>query len=299
MRVLVTGATGYIGGRLTRRLISDGHEVSVLSLRPAADALQTTTAHHAFRHHGDWESIHSAVAASRPEAVFHLAACQVLEPEPERIAGLVDGNVRFGALLLEAVSRTPGVRFLSAGSYAQHVDGEPFYPQRLYHATKQAFGDIVAFYVRARGVRAMIVELADTYGPSDPRAKIVNLIADAAAGGVTLDMSAGEQLMDLVHVDDVVSGFLAAERLLAQDPGLSGRTFALHAAEPVMLRDILDVWARATGRPAPVRLGARSYHPREMMGPAPTPGLPGWHAEIGLEEGLAQVAAGRLPAGGA
>lgn len=72
------------------------------------------------------------------------------------------------------------------------------------------------YYIEASGLRVITLKLFDTYGPDDPRPKLMNLIQRMAMDNQPLAMSPGEQQIDLVHVEDVVRAFMvASERLLA------------------------------------------------------------------------------------
>ena len=105
---------------------------------------------------------------------------------------------------------------MNTGSYSQHYGGRAYSPVSLYAATKQAFQDILQFYCEVRGLRAVTLELPDTYGPDDKRPKLFSLLDRVARSGETLQMSPGEQLLDLLHVDDVVHGYeVAADGLLS------------------------------------------------------------------------------------
>jgi nucleoside-diphosphate-sugar epimerase len=168
----------------------------------------------------------------------------------------------------------------------------------LYAATKQAFEALLDFYIDAHGFRAITLKLFDTYGPRDPRPKLLSLLATAAATGVALDLSAGEQLIDLVYIDDVVEAFvLAGQRLLSGASGAS-ETYAVSSGSPVPLRQLVAQYAAVTGAQLNLRWGARPYRAREVMVPWNTgAALPGWAPTVSLEEGFRRVAGCAAPAG--
>jgi nucleoside-diphosphate-sugar epimerase len=102
-------------------------------------------------------------------------------------------------------------------------------------------------------------------------------------------VSPGEQILDLVHVRDVVEGLMAAAELVRQEPAHAGRTYALHSIEQLSLRDVIAVWENVTSAKAPVFFGGRPYREREMMAPTSTPTLPGWRPTVDLQTGLREV----------
>ena len=104
-------------------------------------------------------------------------------------------------------------------------------------------------------------------------------------------MPPGEQLVDLVHVDDVSEAMIQAWRLM-QRGELQGRhSFGLSSGSPLSLRALARVWAEALDRPMPVEFGARPDREREVMTPwKPSRQPPGWMPSRSLVEGLAGLA---------
>jgi nucleoside-diphosphate-sugar epimerase len=202
---------------------------------------------------------------------------------------LVATNVGFGAQVAEALARTTRVPLVNVATAWQHFEGRPSSPTSLYAATKQAFAEILEYYRQVEGLPVATVELFDTYGPGDTRPKIVNLLLDAARDGTALDMSPGEQLIDLLHVSDAVRALrLVGEEVVAGRA--SGETFAARSGHPVTLRELVALIADVTGRDVPVNFGARPYRAREMMTSWSSPGPPpGWTPRVTLRDGLREL----------
>ena len=161
-----------------------------------------------------------------------------------------------------------------------------------YAATKQAFEALLAFYAETAALRAVTLRLFDTYGPGGRRQKLFRLLATCAREGTELAMSAREQLLDVVYIDDVVQALLlAAQRVLsAQAP--AHEIYAVGSGQPRPLREVVEQYGRACGRPLRVQWGARPYRPREVMVPwAAGRPVPGWRPRVGLEEGLRRMLA--------
>lgn len=237
-------------------------------------------------HDGSLESLLNIFQASRPDVVVHLASLFIVHHQQSQVAELVQSNILFGALLLEAMSACTVRSFVNAGSFWQHYQGEAYNPANLYAATKQAFADILRYYVEAHGIRAVTLELPDTYGPNDPRRKIVNILIDGARSGKSVGLTKGEQILDLVHVDDVVEAIRAAVHLLASTE-VANAVYSVSSGQPVKLKDLVALVGSIVGGHSSFSLGERSYRFREVM--VPWEGgipLPGWQARRRVEDFL-------------
>ncbi|MBW1712355.1 MAG: NAD(P)-dependent oxidoreductase, partial [Deltaproteobacteria bacterium] len=288
MRALVSGASGFVGGHLVRRLAREGQEVHAI-LRPSSQAgrlaeIKGLVIH---CHDGTTAGLIRIVEAARPEVVFHLASLFVAEHSWPDLAPLIESNVLFGAQLAEAMAACQVTRLVNTGTAWQHYQDRDYSPVCLYAATKQALEDILRFYVEAAGLRVITLKLFDTYGPDDHRPKLFSALSRAAAEGQTLALSPGEQLLDLVHVEDVVEAFVLAARRLLAGQAEQMETYAVSSAAPLPLRQVVETYLKATGRRLSLDWGGRPYRAREVMVPwSKGQRLPGWGPKIGLEEGL-------------
>ena len=208
-KALITGVTGFVGSHLARRLVKDNWKVTAIIrsssnrdlIRDIENSIQL------YEYDGTVASMQTILAESQPEIIFHLASFFVSEHQFQDIAKLIHSNIIFGTHLVEAAISNDCFHFINTGTSWQHFENESYNPVNLYAATKQAFNDILKYYVEAHKLKVVTLKLYDTYGPDDPRPKLINLLKRTAETGETLDMSLGEQLIDLVHVDDVVNAY--------------------------------------------------------------------------------------------
>ena len=286
-RALVTGATGYIGSQLARRLLREGWEVAVVvrtgsSLAVLDDVLPAIKVH---RHDGSTAGMIAIVAAARPDIVFHLASLFLAQHKSDDVAALVGSNLLFSTQLAEAMAANQVRYLVNTGTSWQHYENAPYNPVNLYAATKQAFEDILAYYAQAGLLKVTTLALFDTYGPNDPRKKLVTLLRATAASGEALHMSPGEQVLDLVHIDDVLDAYLlAAERIGSQVQ--ASAHYGVSSGETLTLRQFVALFEKVTGNPVPIVWGGRPYREREVMVPWQAPALEGWTPRIRLEDGL-------------
>ncbi|MCK9387805.1 MAG: NAD(P)-dependent oxidoreductase [Sulfuritalea sp.] len=290
-RALVTGATGYIGSHLVKFLVDSGWQTSIV-IRPGSDLgcldeLQNRI--EILVHDGTVAGMVKLVASSRPDTVFHLASLFLAQHRSEDIDTLVTSNVLFATQLVEAMATAGCGRLINVGTSWQHYANDGYNPVNLYAATKQAFDDILRYYVEATPIKAVTLTLFDSYGPNDPRRKLLSLLRDAAMHGTRLQMSPGDQLIDLVYIDDMIAAFLCAASLLPV-PDRAHMRYRVSSGEPVNLRQLVATIERVTGKTLAIDWGGRPYRPREVMLPfCPHPPLPGWAPSISLDQGIARV----------
>jgi nucleoside-diphosphate-sugar epimerase len=239
------------------------------------------------RHSGTTDGLAEIVGAVRPDVVFHLASRFVAEHHAADVEPLVRDNLLFGAQLLDAMRATGVTGLVNAGSAWQHFHNAEYSPVNLYAATKQAFADLIAFYVPACGMRAVTLELTDTYGPNDERRKLIPIMRDAEREGRELSMVNADMPLDFVHVSDAVEACVVAAARVRGGSGPLSETFAVRSGVPTTVRSLFDTWERARGKRVAARFGERPYREREMIEPW-TQGtvLPGWTPAISLEDGL-------------
>ena len=283
---LVTGGSGYIGTRLIRRLVERGDRVLFL-YRDASklDAITqnsenvipmpVTTKASDYR---------EAIKRYNVEAVFHLASMANYVCAEEDIAKMIEANITLGTLILEGMNGTDCKRFINTATYWQHYDGEDYNPICLYAATKQAFMDIITYYAKWHEVKCISLKLTDVYGDNDPRPKIFALLDKAARTGETLKLTAGEQMVSFLHVDDAVSALCAAADKTALMP--SGQSDYCIGTPLIRLKDAVQLYLNIKRHNVSIEWGGSPYRPTQIMVPWLDRPMPDWSPSVDLEKGL-------------
>ncbi len=286
-RALVTGATGFVAGHLARRLVADGWDVLGLVRDPRAESPFPTEAWPA-----EGQEAVQLFTQVRPDVCFHLATRFQPRHQPEDVTALVDGNVTLAALVGEGAAAMPGCRVVYTSSYWQHYEGATYAPTSLYAAMKQAGLDVLRYYADCADVPVTALTLFSSYGPGEAKSRITSLLARAALEQEPVDLSPGEQLLDLVYVDDIVDALLVAAAGDGEDrrPGGGLSTATVRSGDPVSLRQLADEIGAVVGRPVPATFGALPYRPREMFSEwASAPDLEGWAPTTSRADGLARL----------
>jgi nucleoside-diphosphate-sugar epimerase len=281
-RVLVTGASGFIGRSLVRHLAAAGadvHGVVRAGSERKVEPCPGVTLHEVSDASREFAGVARVV---EPGVIYHLATHFAASHDPTEIAGMIEANVTFGTVVADTAARL-GSRLVHATSAWQHYGGAECAPVSLYAATKQALCDIIGYFEVAEGLVADEVCLFDTYGPGDDRGKLVSSLIDHAASGDPVPMSSGHQLVDLTHVDDVVAALVH----VASGAPLEAR-LVVRSGDPVTVRHLVRLVEQVSGRAIDARWDARAPRPREMTADWRVEGLP-WRPKIGLSAGLAEL----------
>ncbi|MGG1664127.1 NAD-dependent epimerase/dehydratase family protein [Brevibacillus sp. NRS-1366] len=290
---VITGATGFVGSHLARHLVSSGWNVHAI-VRPVSKSLsllQMSDRITIHRHYGSTLDMIDIMKEIKPDLVFHLASLFLAQHQARDVTPMIQSNLTFATQLLEAMNASGVCRLVNTGTSWQHYENKQYSPVCLYAATKQAFESILAYYTEATPLQAVTLKLFDTYGPDDTRPKLFTLLQKAAREQIPLPMSAGEQLLDLVYIDDVVNAFcLAAEHLLEGKNASKSESFAVSSGNPVTLKHIVSTYEKAIGREVNIQWGARPYRPREVMVPWNQGDIvPDWRPLIDLETGIKKI----------
>lgn len=284
MNILVTGATGFIGTNLTRELRKQ-HNLFILG-QFEGDPEKLNLPGYIMT--DDIPALANYIKENKIEGIIHLASLYLTVHTPEQVNDLVSSNVFLGTAVLEAASLAGCVKwFLNTGSIWQNynVKGNGYNPVNLYAATKQAFVDMAKYYSDVFGIRFCTLKLCDTYGRNDTRRKIFKLFKDCAESGEVLKMSPGEQLIDLLYIEDIVRGFIHLAELLSSDTKLK-EEYVLSSGEQVPLKQLALKFEEVSKMKLNIEWGGRPYRDREVMIPWKGEVVPGWKAEIKVDEGI-------------
>lgn len=268
MRVLVTGATGFIGSWVTADLVARGHEVAVL-VRPSSDLWRLAELKDRLRvitcPLDDSRGLAEALATLRPEAIAHLAWQGVDNTDRNRPiqARNVSDTVAFVDLAAAA-----GVRaFVGAGSQAEYgpyprairEDDVPR-PTTLYGHAKLATGNMAGRIAEEHGLRFAWMRIFSAYGPKDSPRWIIPSLIRSLKSGERMALTACEQRWGFIHARDLASAF----RIVIESEGASG-IFNAGSPDAPPLRDTVLLLRDRVAPGAPLGFGEIPYRPDQVM----------------------------------
>lgn len=292
-KVLVTGASGFIGRQCLPLLISKGFEVHAVS-RSGRRPLNLASAN---VHWHELDLLRPGCSTEltrqlRPEYALHLAWYAVPGKFWEARENLE--WVRASLEFLCAFADHGGRRIAAAGSCAEYgsVAGEcvegatPLLPATLYGASKLAVERILHALSRQTGLSSAWGRIFYLYGPHEPPSRLIAYVIGSLLRGEPALCSEGRQILDFIHVEDAASGLVALLESEVQGPVNIG------SGRPVAVRDALEEIGRQLGRPELIRFGAGPSTSEPERYWANTQRLNqevGWGPHYGLASGITQT----------
>ena len=283
-RALITGATGFIGGALARRLHEEGAVVHGVTRRKpeAAGPCERW-----------WEADLTDDAVVRrlldevnPDLVFHLAGMVAGARGPELVLPMLQANL-VGPVNLLLAAQERHVRLLFAGSLEEpQPDSTWPVPASPYAAAKFAAGAYARMFQALYGRQAAWLRLFMVYGPgqSDAR-KLVPYVTLALLRGDAPELSTGARPVDWIYIEDVVDAFLAA----AVVPRLGVHPLDIGSGRLVTVRAVVEELVRIVNPGIAPRFGTIAERPMEQVrvaDVASTTERLGWAPRTPLELGL-------------
>jgi len=300
MRVLITGATGFIGSHLAERLAAEGAEVT-LAVEPGASRANVASILDEVRVREvdlrDGQTVRQLVRECQPSKIYHLAAVGVTDPGVAPMLA-VQVNVMGTLNLLEALKETECDCFINTGTcYEYGHNTPPMYEDQMvdpistYAASKSAAWLFCSMYHRTRGYPVVTVRPFTVYGPRQGERALIPQLIISALREEDFAMTGGEQTRDFTYVDDVVEGYIRAS--LSEEA--IGQTINLGTGEERPIKDVVLEVLELMGNPVKPLIGALPYRPREIWrlcsDSSKARELLGWQSQVSLEDGLRKTIA--------
>lgn len=291
MNILITGATGFIGKHLVNKLITEGHNISCTLIKDEFNPFGENVVTFQF-----WELNNNAriefLIENKIDGIIHLASVFLSSHTINDIDKLVDSNIKFGTILLDLAVHSGITWFINTGTFWQHNNNKQYSPVNLYSATKQAFESIAEYYIEKNSISFVTLKLCDTYGPNDTRTKVFNLWKSISQSGERLEMTLGEQILDIVYIDDIINAYCLLLKLVVCRPIAfkNGISYAVRAEKRYSLKQLAKIFEQVTNTKLNIEWGAKPYRDQEVMIPWEHGELiPGWEPKTSIEMGIKQT----------
>jgi len=288
-RALVTGASGFIGSALCRRLAQAGvevHGVSRVERAPTDYCAQWYTCRF-----DDIDSVRTLFKTSRPEFIFHLASHVAGSRAVELVLPTFSGNLASTVNLLTAATELGCERIFLTGSLEEPEPGPEYaIPSSPYATAKFAASAYGRMFHALYKTPVVIVRLFMVYGPGqqDLR-KLVPYVILSLLKGETPQLSSGIRKADWIYVDDVVAGYLAA----ATAKGTEGDTIDIGTGRLESVRTVVEELCGLINprvQPTFGSLPERALEQTRTANAEDSFRRLGWRAEVSLRDGLSHTA---------
>lgn len=290
MKILVTGATGFLGSHLTKSLVKEGHEVIILK-RSFSDTWRISDVYSKLTAYDlDKTSLEHVFTNSGPiKAIIHTAT--MYDRKDENSANLLYTNVYFPMSLLEIAFARGTQLFINTDTFSAGGDlkGTSLIG---YNLSKYQLLQWLKIYSQKQKITAVNVRLEHPYGPKDNQDKFIPyIIKSCQTNEPELNLTLGEQKRDFIYIDDVVSAFCL---LVKQDISKFEwyRDFQLGRGQSVTIRHLVELIHKKTNSETLLNFGAIGYRENEIMdSKANIQALKelGWESKISLEEGIEKI----------
>lgn len=270
--ILVTGATGFIGSHLVRRLVGLGHSVSILT-RPGADTHRIADLLSQIKQYEatltEPESVAKVFQKVKPTGVMHLAASNIMSGKTASDTEVYSVNFIGTKNLMDAAATSGVDFFINTGTFLEYglqnrpvKENDRCDPTELYSVSKLAatvYGQAVA---RQKQLSVITLRLFTPYGPGIQQGRLIRVVIENALKGTPINLSSPTVTRDFVFVEDVVSLYIEA---MQKSKNLAGEIFNVASGATTPFGELLPLVLTATHSGSTVNWGAFQLSPYDAV----------------------------------
>jgi len=278
--ILMAGATGFIGSHLIGEFLENNFGVVILKrsfdntvrIKDYLSDIKT--------YDTDKTDLAAVFSEQKIDIVINLVT-NFGRGAANKPSEITEANILYGLKLIEAATAGGAQCFFNVDSALK--------PEvNLYAYTKRAFREIIGKYFSDQ-IKIMNLKLEQVYGENDDLFKFIPMTVSKFKKNEPLDMTAGEQKLDLVYINDCVSAFVF---LVQNADKYAGKfnSFEIGSGKTILLKEFIQKIKEKLGSKSAINFGAIKYRPDEQMySKANLSSIEGWQPKYGFDQGIDQL----------
>lgn len=287
MKILVTGATGFVGKYLIQKL--KNFDIRLIVRNINTHYSKDSQIVYSFE---DLDSFQKDVKSYNPNIVIHLASYLTSSDDISSIKNVIDSNILFTSILLESLKSTDLELFINTGTFAEYYynDGKEN-PAYFYSASKIAIKPIIKYFKNIQGFKTINIIPYTIYGGKSKSKKVIDYILDSLDSKLYLEMTNGEQILDFIHIDDVTDFYVNCVNninLLKDE-----EDYHLGTGKGTSIKELSKIIEDLTNKKANINWGSKQYRTLDIMRAiAPIYKLEkelNWKPKVSIEDGIKKI----------
>ncbi len=284
-KILVTGATGFIGIHLCNALISNGCHVTAVSRNSKSDIHRESYTHYPVDLI-DPGKVSKLIQETKPDFVFHLAGLPVGNRSIEFIPSTFDSNLVTTLNLLTSMTEQQQGKLIIAGSLEEPAGNSSEIPSSPYAMSKWAASRYAKMFAALYNTPVVHLRVFMVYGPGkQDEKKLVPYVINRLINNVPPELTSGSREIDWIYVADVVEGMLMA----ALSNEAEGQTIDIGSGNLITTRELVEQVKRMMNSETELLFGSREDRKMEQVRQADireTFNRIHWKPRFSLEKGL-------------
>lgn len=287
MRVLITGATGYIGTHLLVKLKEYTYKLVVRKFHNEypkdSQVIYNKDKINIFK---------KEIEQYNPEIVIHLASFLTSLDDIHSIKKVIDSNITFTSILLESLKNTNVKLFINTGTFAEfYGNDEKLNPAYYYAASKIASRSIIKYFKNIIGFKTINIIPYTVYGGKSRNKKVIDYIINSIDSDSPVNMTSGKQILDFIHINDVVEFYIHCLKNmeLLQDE----EDYHIGTGVGTSIRELSFIIEKEYLKKTNIKWGSKEYRTLDIMKAiAPTIKLKeklNWEAKISIVNGIRKI----------
>lgn len=291
MNVIITGATGFVGSNLLRRILELGWQPYII-LRNESDTTRIKDLQsYNVIYEEELDNIHFN---HKIDVCFHLAAYGVKYNNND-VSDMIEGNIYYGMKILRFCKTNNVKRFIHTGSCFEYGDiqkktlneNDTIDPLSFYGSAKAACDILMHTYARDTNINYVNLRLFGVYGEFEGEYRLIPQLIKSGLYEEPLKLTKGEQIRDYLYISDVIDAYIKAATI----KNLSHRVYNVCSGKGVEIREIIDYISKLLKVPKGIYLvGERNYRNDELMYQVGDNTRfmqkTGWKPKVTIEKGL-------------